>query len=527
MGKGNKTTQQQQQTQNSTSSTAIDPRYNDAAWNLYGDAQNLTQGYRPVAKPMLPVFNQDQQNAFQQIRALPGANQPYMNSASSAFDRALSFQPQQITPGQVNAGDYQVQSRDIAGGGGVTAGQGAASLVNRGNIRDVNTSASPEMLQRYLAGIDPAYTQDVIDASLKDIERSRGMAQVPNSTAAAQAGAFGGTRQALLESETNRAYGDIAAKTSADLRLQRLQTALQMLDSDQGRSMQAQLANQGADTGAALANANNATQASLTNAGLTTQAGIAGGQMGLQAQMANQDAALRAGLANQNAGMQGQLANQNAGLQAGMANQNAGLQAANLGLTAGQGYGNLAQLNQAMNTQNIGLLNAAGNQQYELDAMNQDRQYQNDVAQNDQPLMNLGLLQNILQGIPYGTTTTSIGTGTMNGTTNTRQNLMSSLGGLLGAGLQVGGMFMSDKRMKSDIKPLKGNALDRVRKLRGVEYNWRDTGTHDLGIIAQDAERALPGSTKLIGGIRHVSAPAMIGLLVEAVHALDQRTALA
>ena len=53
---------------------------------------------------------------------------------------------------------------------------------------------------------------------------------------------------------------------------------------------------------------------------------------------------------------------------------------------------------------------------------------------------------------------------------------------------------VSDKKLKDDVKTIDG-ALDKVLKLRGVEYTWNETskkGQKDLGVIAQEVEEVLP-----------------------------------
>ena len=53
---------------------------------------------------------------------------------------------------------------------------------------------------------------------------------------------------------------------------------------------------------------------------------------------------------------------------------------------------------------------------------------------------------------------------------------------------------VSDKRLKDNVKTI-DNALDKVMKLRGVEFDWNQgkrKGTHDLGLIAQEVEEVLP-----------------------------------
>lgn len=61
------------------------------------------------------------------------------------------------------------------------------------------------------------YTDQVVDRSLSAIDDSRKKALQGVGDQAQAAGAFGGDRQAILEAETNRQYGDLAADTAANL----------------------------------------------------------------------------------------------------------------------------------------------------------------------------------------------------------------------------------------------------------------------------------------------------------------------
>jgi len=53
---------------------------------------------------------------------------------------------------------------------------------------------------------------------------------------------------------------------------------------------------------------------------------------------------------------------------------------------------------------------------------------------------------------------------------------------------------ISDKRLKDNIKTIE-NPLDKIKALRGVEYDWNNgnrKGKHDLGLIAQEVESVIP-----------------------------------
>jgi hypothetical protein len=49
----------------------------------------------------------------------------------------------------------------------------------------------------------------------------------------------------------------------------------------------------------------------------------------------------------------------------------------------------------------------------------------------------------------------------------------------------------SDRSLKKNIKPI-DNGLDDVMRLKPVSYDWRSTGKHDRGLIAQDVQSVLP-----------------------------------
>jgi hypothetical protein len=66
--------------------------------------------------------------------------------------------------------------------------------------------------------------------------------------------------------------------------------------------------------------------------------------------------------------------------------------------------------------------------------------------------------------------------------------------------------------------------LDRVRQLRGVTWDWKDTGTRGMGVIAQDVEKVFPDAV-VTGedGYLRVDYHGLVGVLVEAVKELADR----
>ena len=49
----------------------------------------------------------------------------------------------------------------------------------------------------------------------------------------------------------------------------------------------------------------------------------------------------------------------------------------------------------------------------------------------------------------------------------------------------------SSRRWKTGIKPIEG-ALDKVEQLRGVSFEWRENGKHDIGLIAEEVGKVVP-----------------------------------
>lgn len=118
------------------------------------------------------------------------------------------------------------------------------------------------------------YTQGVIDTSLADMERQRMMQQQQIGAQAASAGAFGGSRQGLVEAETNRGFAQQGGMLAAQLRNQGFQTALGASQQDVARQLQAAMANQAANARAAEFGQATGLQAQ----GMNQQAGLQGAQ---------------------------------------------------------------------------------------------------------------------------------------------------------------------------------------------------------------------------------------------------------
>jgi hypothetical protein len=112
----------------------------------------------------------------------------------------------------------------------------------------------PQMLQNNIqagqvAGADlSAYTNpyenQVVSQGLQDLDRARMMQANQLDQQAGAAGAFGGSRQALMQSELGRNYLDRSGAMAGGLRQAGFQNAQQMAQQDIQNRMQADMANQ-------------------------------------------------------------------------------------------------------------------------------------------------------------------------------------------------------------------------------------------------------------------------------------------
>jgi hypothetical protein len=318
-----------------SSQSQLDPAFRDAYLANLETAKGVSGGLQARE---FAGFTPDQLASFDITRQFADPNSQQMRQLGTAANLATSaglYRPQDVYSKNVNAslanatqlgrGDIRdVASQGVTGQQVAQEALGAIAPQARANIRDI--TAGSFLNQNMQAYMNP-YTQAVTEQSLADLERSRQLQQQQTAAQATAARAFGGSRQGVAEAETNRAYGENAARLLAQQNAAGYEAAQRASEADLARSMQAQQLNQAQDLAT--------TQQSLQLAG----------QFGL----ANQDAALRAALANQgidlsvgqlntqnaqqialaNQAAQNQIAQANAQnfLQANLANQGAGLQA--------------------------------------------------------------------------------------------------------------------------------------------------------------------------------------------------------
>jgi hypothetical protein len=241
-------------------------------------------------------------------------------------------------------------------------------------------------------------------------------------------------------------------------------------------------------------------------------------RMGLSAEEANQRAMLDA----QRMGSTAQQFNVQTGMEAARANQATGLQGAEFRLRAGgdlAGYGQTALANRYESGR---AMMGLGTQQQNLYQQFLNAQREEDLRRQEFPLRQLAIRQGAVSASPYNVTQT--------GTVTGRPSYWDMASRAAGAFFPTG----SDEDMKRNIGGIK-NPLDKVRRLKGIEFEWEDGygenegedkgGEEDMGMSAQSVERAMPEavSRRESDNMRQYDLPQVVGLLTEAVKELDKK----
>jgi hypothetical protein len=239
----------------------------------------------------------------------------------------------------------------------------------------------PGTAQSYMS----PYMQAVVDKQSREAIRQSDIARGGRGARYAQAGAFGGARQAIENAEAERnlqtQLGDIQATGS--------QFAFQQAQQQFNQEQQARQAAQQANLGAGL---------TVGGQNLAAQLGVQqlGTQTGLEAQRANQTTGLQAALANQQYGLQGQ----NLAEQSRQFGANLGLQGIGQQLGAGQLMSGIGTQAGQFGLQGLQGLLGAGATQQQFAQQPLDFGYQQFQESMKYPYQQTTYMQSLLQGLP-------------------------------------------------------------------------------------------------------------------------------
>lgn len=81
---------------------------------------------------------------------------------------------------------------------------------------------------------------------------------------------------------------------------------------------------------------------------------------------------------------------------------------------------------------------------------------------------------------------------------------------------------LSDTTLKDNVSPI-NNALDVINSLSGVGFDWKESGKHSFGVLAQDMEKVIPDLVGNINNLKTVNYDGIIAFLIEAIKELNNK----
>ncbi len=304
------------------------------------------------------------------------------------------------------------------------------------------------------------YIQQALNPQLSALQRQAAINQQADMAKLAQAGAFGGSRQSILQGQNQ--YNLLAQQ--ADLigkgYNQAYTQAGQQFTADQARALQAQQANvQQAQYGSTLAQQNaaaaaqygsTAQAANIQQAQFGAQQGMTAAQLraqyGLSADQANQLASQYAYTQQMTQAQQqaaATQAQQNATQAANQFGATYGLQGLQAATTAQQAAANAGAQQAQYGLQNLQALSTAGGQQQALQQAADTAQYNQYLAQLQYPQTMLNLQKSLISGLPISTTYA------YQATPSSLQTALGTTGGVAALTKNLGDMGLTPAAIKN------------------------------------------------------------------------------
>src|SRR5210317_1383490 len=361
------------------------PAFQEAQFKeLFSRAQGVAQQpFLPYTGPMVAGFSPDQLRQFQATRGMFETGMGYDPTKALQGMAQDQFRPtiQPVTGFQAPTieatqapGAAQIQPTPTFGGAqiGPVAGPSAAQISTvagptaarieqsplfggaqigsvvgptAAQIGQVSTPQFQGLLSQDIGAYQSPFQQQVIDTAMQDIQRQADIARGGAQERAIRAGAFGGSRSALLESESQRPYVEQMARTAAGLRQAGFEQAQRAAQADLARQQQLGIFGAGQEQQRAAQQAQLGQQAGIFGAELGQQRRMQQAQLQQQRQLGGLDIAGRAALTQPQLEMQAR--QQRAGLRGGLAGQ----QLQGLGLLGGIGQQQQALQQRAIDAQ--------------------------------------------------------------------------------------------------------------------------------------------------------------------------------
>ena len=395
------------------------------AWQkqMYEEAYGLGKGvsqqeFIPYTGAQVAGFNPDQLRQFEATRGMVGASQQYDPRAglqALATAQTPTIRPVTGTTAQIGqVGTPQaatIKPMQPFGGATIQNIQGPQAA----QIGNVQAPQFQGLLSQDIGAYQSPYQRQVIDQSMADIQRQADLARGQSQSRAIGAGAFGGSRSALLESESQRPFVEQMARTSAGLRQSGFEQAQQAAQADLARQQQLGVFGAEQQQQRALEQARLGQQAGLTGFEAQQQRALEQARLGQQAGLAGQDIAAQRNL--QQAQMQ-----QEAGLLGSQQQQARALEQARLAQQTGMAEldiaGRTAMMQPELEMRNrqqqagllggqledqyrsLGLLGGVGQQQQQLQQQAQNQAYNEFLRASGYGNQQLNTLLSGLSGMP-------------------------------------------------------------------------------------------------------------------------------
>jgi len=346
----------------------------------------------------------------------PSGTDPYASAISSA--QQVANYGSKFTPAAIDISGPKANTYSNVNAGLTSSNYGNANQ----NLQGPVNYQGQRSFQQNLSQFENPYTSQVVDQTIKDLDRARRITDMDISSNAAKQGAFGGSREALMRSENARNFADRTAAAVGQLRSQGFQKAADLAQQEQlqrlGLTAQ-DLQNVRGYASQGNLQGQNLTAQDLQNVrGLISQGGLAAQTLGAQS---DRDAM---NYANQ-LQMQGNQLNVEQARLAEQFRQGAGA----LNLQGAGALGNLQQMSIADERQRIADMLAAGAGQSERDQQDLDFIYSEFNRELDYPGRQIDLRNAAI----------SPATGSIVQTTQPRYQ-SNPLLGAAGAGLSAYGM---------------------------------------------------------------------------------------
>lgn len=464
------------QEKSSTQVTKVElPKWvDDAAQENYRLAQSISwKPHQPYAGERVAGINPTTQSAIEYLTGNIGKNNDSYSAAQNALSSLMNFQPPTIGYDRVGSRDTNV--------GQVGTNTVGSDLV-RADIVSPKTVAASDLTPYLNPQID-LVERNALDA----LDRQGILNQNALKSRAASSGAFGGSRQAIMEgilgSETARQAGDL----SANLRSSSFDKAMEYLTGDISRDMAAQTTNVGNRLSADTTSANNKLTADLSNANNR-----------LDADKFNVSSRLESDTGNANRSLQAGLANQGARLSADQANLKSIMEAASLRQSAATNLTGVADASRSNTMAEVGALLNAGNVLQGNNQAKLDDEYSRFAEARDYDTERLNLLLASLGMTPYGRTETTNKTETSSGGADWATAALGGFNMLKGLGVFSEDKAKVDKQRVGHIDELDLDA-----------WAWRYKGDPKdypkvVGVMASEVEKKHPKAVRKIGKNRIV-----------------------